>query len=45
MDSFQHRGDVTKLQERVKQARDELEKLFEADAQEQPKERICMPTQ
>lgn len=37
MDSFQHRGDVAKLQERAKQARAELEKLFEADAQEQPK--------
>jgi glutathione-regulated potassium-efflux system ancillary protein KefC len=37
MDSFQHRGDVTKLQERAKAARAELEKLFEADAQEQPK--------
>lgn len=37
MDSFQHRGDVAALQERAKQARAELEKLFEADAQGQPK--------
>ncbi|MCA3015087.1 MAG: cation:proton antiporter [Myxococcaceae bacterium] len=37
MDSFQHRDDVSKLQERAKQARAELEKLFEADAKEPPK--------
>ncbi len=36
MDSFQHRGDVSTLQERAKQARADLEKLFEADAQQPP---------
>lgn len=37
LDSFQHRGDVGTLQERAKQARADLEKLFEADAQQQSK--------
>jgi glutathione-regulated potassium-efflux system ancillary protein KefC len=36
MDSFQHRGDVSTLQERAKQARADLEKLFEADARQPP---------
>lgn len=35
-DSFQHRADVSTLQERAKQARVDLEKLFEADAQQPP---------
>jgi glutathione-regulated potassium-efflux system protein KefB len=34
LDSFQHRGDLGKLAERAKQARADLEKLFEADAQQ-----------
>lgn len=36
MDSFEHRGDVSTLQERAKQARADLEKLFEADARQPP---------
>ncbi|MDP3231885.1 MAG: monovalent cation:proton antiporter-2 (CPA2) family protein [Myxococcales bacterium] len=36
MDSFQHRGDVSTLQERAKQARADLERLFEADARQPP---------
>ncbi|MBL9039091.1 MAG: cation:proton antiporter [Archangium sp.] len=33
-DSFEHRGDMSKLQARAQQARADLEKLFEADAKQ-----------
>lgn len=35
LDSYAHRGDVKTLQERAQRAREDLEKLFEADARQQ----------